>query len=177
MGGAVVNRLARLIVWIATASWSSALLAQEIEPPSEIAGFTYVETRDLGGDAGYDLDYRRKEWWADVYIYDGGTATPVADGSESDKVNAEFANSVMQIQQYYSNVEEGSEFKILRGGSRQFRCQVFTVSKEEIPEKTSYLCLAGAAGKFVKIRLSISSKFDARKRAEAFIAGWADHLW
>jgi hypothetical protein len=105
----------------------------------------------------------------------------ITDGSMSETVMAEFNEATHEVLSVGHST--GTEIKLIerygtgtpeRGG--EFLCAVFILSDEHGPRRT-FLYLTGAAGNFVKIRVTLRTNDATDPTARNFADAVARRIW
>ena len=154
-----------------------ASLQKDFPLPPTLAGFnkgevTDFETKKAG--LGYGINYGRSGWRADIYIYDMGLAF-VPTGPKNKVMDAQLERAkqdILAVQKAggYSNVQIKRSFEVKdANGKPAFSCIALQLVRQDMGASDSFLCLTGAAGKFVKVRISTAQSADSADTAERFL--------
>jgi hypothetical protein len=157
--------------------------------PDRVGGLSHqalsdFETRSPG--MGYGVKFVRPDWAIDVYIYDLQMKA-IPDDPASAAIQAALAEAKDEITAIekrgdYSGVTLKNTFTIADAKGRgHFVCAEYNyLHKGRGVELDSFLCLAGARGKFFQMRMdTVKSAHDdeARRFVEAWARAWMPVLW
>lgn len=157
--------------------------------PDRVAGLAHepptdFETRTPG--MGYAVRFVRADWTVDVFIYDLQMKS-IPDNPASAAVQAALAEAKGEItgaekRGDYVGVTLKDTFTIADiTGRGRFICAEYNYfHKRRAVDLDSYLCLAGARGKFFQIRMDTvkSTRPDETRRVvEAWARAWIPVIW
>jgi hypothetical protein len=158
-----------------------------ISVPDQVGGISHqppvdFETKSPG--YGYGLRFPNPGWTIDVYIYDLQMKS-IADDPASAEVQAALKESQGEIAAIaqrgdYTGVTLKDTFTISdTAGRARFTCAEYSYfSKRQNADLDSYLCLAGAKGQFVKLRMdTLKTNINARRTVEGWARAWMPVLW
>ena len=184
----IVRRLAGTLAFAACLAAMSALAQQTptyfgMTFPELVQGATRGPVTDYENKGhpglGYSAGYARRDWKADVYVYDL-RRPKISPDLSSPEVAAHFEQTVRDVSApgLYSNVVAGERFNVNDpGGARRFICQAFSFTHPQVGPSRSALCLTSWRDKFVKIRLTAPANGDATGAMRAFAQDWTRLLW
>lgn len=130
---------------------------------------------------GYGFQYGKKGWKSDIYIYDLG-AKSIPDGPKNDVITSQLERAKQDIYTVaktgaYTGVQLKSTFDVANaGGKPVFTCAAFAFTRKDIGAADSYVCLTGAAKKFVKVRITTAADANSKATAEKFLVELAGVL-
>src|SRR5580704_769467 len=158
--------------------------------PDRVSGLPHAapmnfETNNPG--MGYGVRFAHPDWTIDVYIYDLKMKS-IPDNPASAAVQAaldEAKSEIVHIEKRgdYVGLTMKDTFTIAdTAGRGRFICVEYNYfHKRRAVDLDSYLCLAGARGKFFQIRMdTVKSKHPAaevRRFVEAWARAWIPVLW
>jgi hypothetical protein len=184
--------------WAAAATFVGGLLAVSpsalaqttvagISIPDQVGGMSHqpptdFESRNPG--FGYGLRFPSSTWTIDVYIYDLQMKS-IADDPASAAVQgalreAEDEIATIEKRGDYVGVTLKDTFTVRdTAGRARFVCAEYNYfSKRQNADLDSYVCLAGAKGQFVKLRMDTrTSNTGARRTVEGWAHAWIPVLW
>jgi hypothetical protein len=158
--------------------------------PDRVSGLPHETPMDFETDQpgmGYGVRFRRPDWTIDTYIYDLKMKS-IPDDPASAAVQAaldEAKGEIVNIEKRgdYAGLTTKDVFTIAdTAGRGRFICVEYNYfHKRRAVDLDSYLCLAGARGKFFQIRMdTVKSKHPAaevRRSVEAWARAWIPVLW
>jgi hypothetical protein len=168
----------------AAAGAERAVLDKNFKLPASLAGFSKGEVTDFESKKpglGQSVNYVRSGWRADIYIYDMGLKS-IPSGPKNAVVVKQLEQAkqdIYSIQKagHYSGVEMKGAFEIKNAaGKPAFNCVSLQLVRKDMGASDSYLCMTGAANKFVKVRLSTAQSPAADEIAKRFVTELAGVL-
>jgi hypothetical protein len=174
-------------VFAASPNASAQTTVAGIAVPDQVGGISHqppmdFETRSPG--YGYGLRFPSSGWTIDVYIYDLQVKS-IPDDPGSAEVQGALKESQGEIAAIekrgdYTGVTQKDTFTIRDAAGRaRFACAEYNYfSKRQNADLDSYLCLAGAKGQFVKLRMdTLKTNTGARSTVEKWARAWMPVLW
>jgi hypothetical protein len=158
--------------------------------PDRVSGLPHETPMDFETEQpgmGYGVRFRRPDWTIDTYIYDLKMKS-IPDDPASAAVQAaldEAKGEIVNIEKRgdYAGLTMKDVFTIAdTAGRGRFICVEYNYfHKRRAVDLDSYLCLAGARGKFFQIRMdTVKSKHpaaDVRRFVVAWARAWIPVLW
>jgi hypothetical protein len=161
-----------------------------IPVPDQVGGMSHQPATDFESRSpgmGYGLRFPNSGWTIDVYIYDLQVKSipddPASAAVQGALQEAEDEIAAIEKRGDYTGVTRKDTFTIRDAAGRgRFVCAEYNYfSKRQGADLDSYLCLAGARGKFVQLRMdtlkSTSSAGGARRIVEGWARAWIPVLW
>ena len=158
--------------------------------PDQVSGLSHQAPLDFETDhpgMGYGVRFPRPDWTIDIYIYDLKMKS-IPDDPASAAVQAALEEAKGEIVNTakrgdYAGLTMKDVFTIADAAGRgRFICVEYNYfHKRRAIDLDSYLCLAGARGKFFQIRMdTVKGKHPAaevRRVVEAWARAWIPVLW
>ena len=158
--------------------------------PDRVSGLPHEAPTDFETDQpgmGYGVRFPRPGWTIDIYIYDLKMKS-IPDDPASTAVQAAIEEAKGEIVNTakrgdYAGLTMKDVFTIAdTAGRGRFICVEYNYfHKRRAVDLDSYLCLAGARGKFFQIRMdAVKSEHPAdemRRFVEAWARAWIPVLW
>ena len=158
--------------------------------PDQVSGLPHEAPMNFETDQpgmGYGVRFRRPDWTIDTYIYDLKMKS-IPDDPASAAVQAaleEAKGEIVHIEKRgdYAGLTMKDTFTVAdTAGRGRFICVEYNYfHKRRAVDLDSYLCLAGARGKFFQIRMdTVKSKHPAdevRRSVVAWARAWIPVLW
>lgn len=167
-----------------TAMAQQASIEKDFPLPPVISEMQKKAVRDFESKKaglGYGFPYGKKGAASEIFIYDIGVKN-IPSGPKNDIITSHMEKAKQEIYAAqktgaYSGVQLKSTFDVSNAaGKPVFTCAAFSYTRKDIGAADSYLCLTGAAKKFVKVRMTMVQSADSKAAAERFISELAGVL-
>lgn len=141
--------------------------------PAVLGGFTRgaitdFEARSPGLGAGVRYSLPGRQVRADVFLYDRNLGVPITEAAQAGPVREEFERAIREVLAFHHRRNR----EMTHTGSVSLPdgllCAEFDVATPAGTRDYSLACLAGAAGRFVKVRLTMPQAPDASAIGQAF---------
>lgn len=161
----------------APATAQLASIEKEFPLPPAIAGMAKGQATDFEAKKaglGYGFIYSMTGARADIFIYDLGMKN-IPDGPKNDIITSQLERAKQDIYTVqkkggYTGVQLKSSFDVNNAaGKPLFLCAYFQLVRKDSGVSDSYLCVTGAAKKFVKVRIAMRQDANSKATVERFL--------
>lgn len=168
----------------ASSNASAQTTVAGISVPDQVGGISHQPPIDFESRSpgyGYGLRFPSSGWTIDVYIYDLQVKS-IPDDPASAAVQGALQESEGAIEKRsdYTGVTLKDTFTIRDAAGRaRFVCVEYNYfSTRQKADLDSYVCLGGARGQFVKLRMdTLKSNTEARRTVEGWARAWIPVFW